>query len=125
MIKFTREDALRLHHLVARESGGSVGIRDEGLLESALEGAFAGFGGEEFYPTIQEKAARLGYTLIANHAFVDGNKRIGVLILLTFLKVNGVELTCTNEDVVTVGLSVADGTMGYPELLAWVQAHTL
>ena len=120
MIKFTREDALRLHHLVARESGGSVGIRDEGLLESALEGAFAGFGGEEFYPTIQEKAARLGYTLIANHAFVDGNKRIGMYVLLTFLETNGIKLRPTNAEVARVGFAVAAGEMKYQELLDWI-----
>ena len=123
MIKFTREDALRLHHLVARESGGSVGIRDEGLLESALEGAFAGFGGEEFYPTIQEKAARLGYTLIANHAFVDGNKRIGMYVLLVFLRLNGIKLRPSVEEVVRVGLAVAAGEMGYDALLAWIREN--
>ncbi len=123
MIKFSKEKVLLLHQLIAQETGGSIGIREEGLLESALENAFSGFGGEEFYPTKEEKGARLGYSLISNHAFVDGNKRIGVYVMLTFLEVNGIHLDCTNEDVVKVGLGVADGSMDYEALLAWVREH--
>ncbi len=123
MIKFSKEKVLLLHQLIAQETGGSIGVRDEGLLGSALENAFSGFGGEEFYPTKEEKGARLGYSLISNHAFVDGNKRIGVYVMLTFLEVNGIHLDCTNEDVVNVGLGVADGSMDYKALLAWVREH--
>ena len=125
MIKFSKEKVLLLHKLIAEETGGSIGVRDEGLLESALESAFSGFGGKEFYPTKEEKGARLGYTLISNHAFVDGNKRIGVYIMLTFLEVNGIRLECTNAELVHVGLSVADGSMDYEQLLAWVRAHRI
>ena len=78
MIKFSKDKVLLLHRLIAEETGGSIGVRDETLLDSALENAFAGFDGQEFYPTKEEKGARLGYTLISNHAFVDGNKRIGI-----------------------------------------------
>ena len=125
MIRFSKEKVLLLHRIMAQATGGSVGIRDEGLLESALEAAFSEFGGVEFYPTKEEKAARLGYSLISNHAFVDGNKRIGMYIMLTFLEVNGIHMDCTNEDVVHAGLSVAAGTMDYEGLLAWVQEHRL
>ena len=125
MIKFSKDKVLLLHQLIAQETGGSIGVRDEGLLESALENAFSGFGGEEFYPTKEEKGARLGYSLISNHAFVDGNKRIGVYVMLTFLEVNGIHLDCTNEDVVRVGLGVADGSMDYEALLAWVRDHRI
>lgn len=125
MIQFSKEKVLLLHKLIAEETGGSVGIRDEGLLESALEAAFSGFGGREFYPTKEEKGARLGYALISNHAFVDGNKRIGMYVMLTFLEVNGVRLECTNEEIVEVGLAVAGGTMGYDALLAWVLDHKI
>ena len=124
MIKFTKDKALQLHKLIADETGGGVGVRDNALLESALEGAFAGFGDNEFYPTVEEKAARLGYTLISNHAFVDGNKRIGVFIMLTFLEVNGIHVNCTNEDVFNIGIGVADGSISYEELLEWVRNHT-
>jgi len=123
MIKFSKEKVLLLHKLIAEETGGSIGVRDEALLESALEGAFAGFGDREFYPSKEEKGARLGYTLISNHAFVDGNKRIGMYVMLTFLEVNGIRLDCTNEEVAEVGLSVADGTMSYEMLREWVIDH--
>ena len=125
MIKFSKEKVLLLHQLIAEETGGAVGLRDEALLESALENAFAGFGDEEFYPTKEEKGARLGYTLVSNHAFVDGNKRIGMYIMLTFLEVNGVRIDCTNEELVEVGLSVAAGTMEYEELRDWVIEHKI
>lgn len=123
MIKFSKEKVLLLHQLLAEATGGSVGLRDEGLLDSALEGAFAGFGDKEFYPSKEEKGARLGYTLISNHAFVDGNKRIGVYVMLSFLEMNGIKLHCTDEELVHVGLSVADGSMGYEALLQWVMDH--
>lgn len=125
MIKFSKEKVLLLHQLIAQETGGSIGVRDEALLESALENAFSGFGGKEFYPTKEEKGARLGYSLISNHAFVDGNKRIGVYVMLTFLEVNGIHMDCTNEEVVSVGLGVADGTIGYEQLLTWVRDHRI
>ena len=86
MIKLSREKVLLLHQLLAEATGGSVGVRDQGLLDSALEGAFAGFGDQEFYPTKEEKGARLGYALISNHAFLDGNKRIGLYVMLSFLE---------------------------------------
>ncbi len=123
MIKFSKDKVLLLHRLIAQETGGSVGVRDEALLESALEGAFAGFGTQEFYPSKEEKGARLGYTLISNHAFVDGNKRIGMYIMLTFLEVNGIRMECSNQDIVDVGLGVASGEMSYEQLLDWVRAH--
>ena len=125
MIKFSKEKVLLLHRLIAEETGGSIGVRDEALLDSALENAFSGFGDQEFYPTKEEKGARLGYTLISNHAFVDGNKRIGMYVMLTFLEVNGIHLECTNEDVVQAGLGVADGSIRYEELLAWVRSHRI
>ena len=124
MIRFTKEKLLLLHQIMAQATGGSIGVRDEGLLESALEAAFSGFGGVEFYPTKEEKAARLGYNLISNHAFVDGNKRIGMYVMLTFLEVNGIRVDCTNEDVVHAGLSVANGSMDYEGLLEWVKEHS-
>lgn len=123
MIKFSKDKVLLLHKLIAEETGGSVGLRDEALLESALETVFASFDGQEFYPTKEEKGARLGYSLISNHAFVDGNKRIGMYVMLTFLEVNGIRLECTDDEIVQVGLSVADGSMDYEELRDWVIAH--
>ena len=123
MIKFSKEKVKLLHQLLAEATGGSIGIRDEGLLDSALESAFSGFGEQEFYPTKEEKGTRLGYALISNHAFVDGNKRIGTYIMLTFLEMNGIRIRCTDEELVHIGLSVADGSMKYEDLLQWVRDH--
>lgn len=123
MIKFSKEKVLLLHKILAEATGGSVGVRDEALLDSALESAFAGFGDREFYPTKEEKGARLGFALISNHAFVDGNKRIGVYVMLSFLEMNGIRIKCTDEEIVAIGLSTADGSMSYEELLQWVIEH--
>ena len=123
MIRFSKEKVKLLHQLLAEATGGSVGVRDEGLLDSALESAFSGFGNQEFYPSKEEKGAMLGYALISNHAFVDGNKRIGTYIMLTFLEMNGIRIHCTDEELVHIGLSVADGSMKYEELLQWVRDH--
>ena len=123
MIKFSKEKVLLLHQIMAEATGGSVGVRDESLLDSALEGTFAGSGDREAYPTKEEKGARLGYTLISNHAFVDGNKRIGIYIMLSFLEMNGIRLQCTDDELVDIGLSVASGRMKYEELLQWVLDH--
>ena len=120
MIKLSQDKVLYLHEIIAKETGGDAGIRDEGLLNSALESPFQAFGGVELYPTVEEKAARLGYALIANHAFVDGNKRIGMYVMLSFLQVNGIHIHPTNEEVARVGLAVASGTMSCEELLAWI-----
>ena len=120
MIKFSQEKVLLLHKLITEETGGDPNVRDIALLESALESAFTTFDGQELYPTKQEKGARLGYALISNHAFVDGNKRIGMYVLLTFLEVNGIKIRPTVDEVARVGLAVAAGEMKYPELLEWI-----
>ena len=123
MITLSKEKVLYLHSLIASETGGDSGLRDTALLESALASAFATFDGIELYPTVEEKAARIGASLIGNHAFVDGNKRIGMLVFLTFLEINGVPLAIDNADIITVGLATAAGKMKYPELLNWIKEH--
>ena len=120
MIKFSQEKVLLLHQLITQETGGDPNVRDIALLDSALESAFATFGGQELYPTKEEKGARLGYALISNHAFVDGNKRIGMYVLLTFLETNGIKIRPTTEEVARVGLAVAAGEMKYQDLLNWI-----
>ena len=121
MIKISKEKVLLLHQLIAQETGGAVGVRDAALLESALSNAYATFDGAELYPTKEEKAASLGFSLISNHAFVDGNKRIGVYVMLTFLEAEGIKMTCSNQDVIDLGLSVASGDMKYDEVLSWIR----
>lgn len=123
MIKFSKEKVLLLHQIMAEATGGSSGVRDDALLESAIESAFATFDGVELYPSKEEKAAKLGFSLISNHAFVDGNKRIGMYIMLSFLDINGIKIDATNEDVVELGLSVAEGCAKYNEILDWIVSH--
>ena len=120
MIKFDDDKVLLLHQLITQATGGSEGVRDIGLLDSALESIYATFDGQELYPTKEEKAARLGYSLISNHAFVDGNKRIGMYVLLSFLETNGIKIHPSNEEVVRVGLATAAGEMKYEDILAWI-----
>ena len=125
MIKFSKEKILLLHQVMAEATGGDVGVRDEALLESAIENVFATFDGKELYPSKEEKAARLGFSLISNHAFVDGNKRIGMYIMLSFLELNGIRTEATNEEVAELGLTVASGTAGYDDILSWIKSHKI
>ena len=123
MIKFSKEKILLLHKILAEATGGSAGVRDEALLDSALESAYAGFGDKEFYPTKEEKGARLGYALISNHAFVDGNKRIGIHLTLLFLKINGKNIEYSQEELIDFGLSIAAGKMSKDEIKQWLIEH--
>ena len=120
MIKINKEKAIYLHSLLSEATGGDPGLRDAALLESALASAFQTFGGAELYPTVIEKGARLGFSLVSNHAFVDGNKRIGILVMLTFLELNGVRISPTSDDLARVGLALAGGEMDYDELVEWI-----
>ncbi len=88
-----------------------------------MESAFSTFDGKDLYPTKEEKAAKIGYGLIANHAFMDGNKRIGMYVMLTFLEVNGITLSMSDQDIYEAGIAVASGTMDYNGLLQWVIEH--
>ena len=121
MIKFSEEKVLLLHKLIAEETGGSAGVRDYGLLESALESAYQTFDGKELFPSKEEKAAKLGFSLISNHAFVDGNKRIGTYVMLAFLEMNGVHISPTDKEVIDLGLSVASGKAKYEDVLGWIK----
>ena len=123
MIKFSQDKVLLLHQLIIAESGGSNEVRDIGLLDSALNNAFQTFDGKELYPTKEEKGAQIGFSLVSNHAFVDGNKRIGLLVMLSFLEINGIHLSYTDEELIKIGLALADGTMKYDDLLIWVNLH--
>lgn len=123
MIKFDMEKVLLLHKLVIESSGGANGVRDFNLLDSALESVFQTFNGEEFYPTKEEKGARMGFNLITNHPFIDGNKRTGVLVMLSFLALNGVKIETNDDDLIELGLSVASSKMKYKDVLNWIKLH--
>ena len=125
MIRLTKEQTILLHSQLIQETGGSEGIRDENLLESAIETPFQSFGGEELYPSIQAKAARLCYGLVKNHPMIDGNKRIGTHVMLVFLMMNGYELKYTQKELSDIILEVASGEKTYEALLEWVLEHQL
>lgn len=123
MKRLSKEQVLLLHSQLIESFGGSSGVRDDNLLDSALETPFQTFDGEELYPTLQAKAARLGYGLIKNHCMIDGNKRIGAHAMLVFLELNGVEIEYTQKDLYETVLAVADGNLDYDELLKWILKH--
>ncbi|PTQ55189.1 MAG: Death on curing protein, Doc toxin [Candidatus Carbobacillus altaicus] len=112
-----------MHSALIKETGGLDGIRDENLLDSAVNAPFQTFGGEYVYKTLEAKAARLGYSLVKNHPFVDGNKRIGMLAMLVFLEINGIGLTCSDQDIIETGLKLAAGEMDDKQLLEWILRH--
>lgn len=123
MKKLSKKQILMLHTQLIQQTGGSDGIRDYNLLDSALENPFQSFGGDELYPTIQAKAVRLGYGLIKNHCMIDGNKRIGTHAMLVFLALNGIELKYTQKELYETILDVAAGKIEYEDLLQWVLNH--
>ena len=119
----TKRQILMLHSMLVAQSGGMEGLRDEGVLDSAISTPLQTFGGVELYPTLLEKAARLGYGLIHNHPFVDGNKRIGVHAMLVFLDINNITLSYDDDDLIATILLVASGDMDDSGLLNWLKAH--
>jgi len=123
MKKLTKKQILVLHRELIEAHGGSSGIRDDGLLESALAAPFQTFGGQPMFPTVQQKAVRLGYGLIMNHPFVDGNKRIGAHAMLTVLAMNGIELDYTQRELYELIMKTAASEASFEELLKWVLDH--
>lgn len=125
MIVLTVEEITALHAKLIERTGGSHGLRDQSLLESAVYSALSAFGDREAYPTVEEKAARLMFALTNNHAFVDGNKRIGVFTMLMTLQLNSVAIHYTQGELVSLGLLVAAGEMDYESILAWILEHKI
>lgn len=125
MILLTAEEVIELHEKLIERTGGSHGLRDRNLLESAVFSAMSGFADSEAYPTVEEKAARLLFSLTNNHAFVDGNKRIGVLTMLMTLQLNNIKINYTQAELISLGLSVADGKTEYAQILDWILEHKI
>lgn len=119
----TLNEILTLHERIAADSGGGIGVRDLGLLESAIAQPKQSFGGSELYPEIHQKAAALGFSLISNHPFVDGNKRVGHAALETFLILNGWELVGEMIEHERTVLAVAAGDLSREEFTEWVREH--
>lgn len=123
MTRLTRRQVVLLHDQMLDATGGLPGIRDENLLDSALAAPYAGFDDVEFFPSVQAKAARLAYGLVANHPFNDGNKRIGVQAMLVLLHLNGIRLDLVDDDLVQLGLALAAGSLGAADVQAWIATH--
>lgn len=123
MITLTVSEIFRLHQKLLDATGGLSGTRDLGLLESAVYSANQVFGEEEAYPTVEQRAARLAYAITQNHPFVDGNKRIGMLVMLMTLRLNHVQIQYTQAELIQLGLSVADNSYRYEDILAWINNH--
>ena len=118
-----KRQILLLHSVLIAESGGSDGVRDEGLLDSAVNTPFQTFSGQDLYPTVLEKAVRLGFGLIRNHPFIDGNKRIGTHAMLVFLNLNSITLSYEDDELISTILSVASGEIDADSLLKYIQQH--
>lgn len=125
MILLSIDEIMMLHDKLISKTGGLNGLRDKALLESAVFGISASFDGVEIYTSIEEKAARISFSLINNHAFLDGNKRIGILAMLMTLKLNNVVLSYTQKDLIDIGLSIASGTLNYESILKWILEHKI
>lgn len=123
MIQLTKKQVVQMHKELLAFTGGIDGIRDEGLLEGALAAPFVMFDGQELFPTIEEKAVRLCYGLVQNHAMVDGNKRLGVHCMLVFLALNGIVLEYTQKELWTIILEIASGKKMQEDLLEWIKIH--
>lgn len=119
----TLNEVLELHGRIIEQSGGGAGIRDLNAVESALAQPRMTFGGEELYPTVVEKASALGFSLIQNHPFVDGNKRIGHAAMETFLVLNGFEIDATVDEQEQIILKVASSEMKRAAFTDWLRTH--
>lgn len=123
MNRLDKEKILLMHQLLIEETGGEANIRDINLLDASIEQIYQTFDGKELYKTKEEKAVRLGFTLVSNHAFVDGNKRIGMYAMLTFLELNGIKTNFSNEEITDIGMKLANSSMTYEELLKIIIKH--
>lgn len=124
MLRLTVEDIKAMHTRLVMATGGSDGVRDEGLLDSAVNSPFQSFGGVDVYPTIYHKAARLGFSLSQNHSFIDGNKRIAAQSVLTFLALNGLEIDCTEFELFSMFYKLAAHEVTFEELVKWLKSHS-
>lgn len=123
MVKLNNDFLRVLEKILYKKTGQKFIVRDADLLDSAINSVFQTFSGVELYQTIEEKGARLGFNIINNHPYVDGNKRMGMLAMLSFFKINNINLKYSNNDIINVGLNLASGKMSYNELLNWVKEH--
>jgi len=119
----TVEQVVRLHSKMIARSGGSDGVRDIGLIESAIMRAAAGYGDYDAYPNAVQKAAAVCCGLVSNHGFIDGNKRIGVAAMLLILQKNGVMLQYTQRELIQLGMDLAQGLLSVEDCIQWIEQH--
>ncbi|MEA5566242.1 type II toxin-antitoxin system death-on-curing family toxin [Anabaena sp. UHCC 0399] len=118
-------EVLHLHRQIVEQSGGKLGVRDLGGLESAIAQPRMTFGGEDLYPSVIDKAVALGFSIIMNHPFVDGNKRTGQAAMETFMILNGIEISAAVDEQEQIILAVASGNLGRDALVEWLRLHTI
>lgn len=123
MIFLTLQQTLNLHEKMLKTTGGGTGIRDIKLLESALAQALATFDDQELYPTLEEKASRIAYSIVNNHPFVDGNKRTGLFAMLVFLELNNIILKFSQQELIDLGLGLASSKVSFEQLHKWIVEH--
>ena len=124
MKKLSLETVVSMHSELIAQSGGLDGVRDANMLDASVNSPFHTFSGEYLYPTIQAMAAHLAFSLIKNHPFLDGNKRTGILSMMVFLDINGLPVTCTDDELVTLGIGLADSSIAEPKLIDWIISHS-
>jgi death-on-curing protein len=124
MILLSIDEIIEIHEKLLAATGGAYGIRDVHLLESAVMSCYQSFADENLYPTITDKAARMAFAICSNHPFVDGNKRVAVTAMLVMLRLNDIHLYFTQQELVDIGLGIADGSIGYDDIVRWIAAHT-
>jgi len=117
------ENIILFHEKIIKKTGGSVGIRDRGLIESALNRAFVTYDGKDLYPSIIEKISVIAQSLISNHGFIDGNKRIGIAAMLVMLKMKNVKVSYKQQELIELGLKTAEGFMKEKDILNWIKEH--
>lgn len=123
MIYFSEEQIKKLHNSLISKTGGLYGIRDSNLLDLSLKSPFQTFDLKDLYPEIIDKAAQLCYSMIENHPFLDGNKRIGVHLMLVFLELNNIKIEYSQKDLIDFGLGVASGKISRAEIKEWIINH--
>ena len=121
----SKDIMLRLHELSIMQYGGSKGIRDEGLMESAIARPYQTFGGEDLYPSAYEKAAAIAESVIINHPFIDGNKRTGFLAMLAILEDDNITIMLPNNDIYSFVIKISTGEINFEQIVDWLKSNTV
>ncbi|GHU97588.1 death-on-curing protein [Spirochaetia bacterium] len=123
MKRLAIESVMDMHSALIQKTGGLDGVRDMNLLDASVNSPYHTFDGNYLYPTLQAKAAHLAFSLVKNHPFLDGNKRIGILAMLVFLDINGLPVVALDEELISLGLGLAENTIDEFDLMDWIITH--